>query len=287
MKMDSPPPAPLLFERLMPLITKLCLAAAALLAMIYIVPHFLPTPAVTTPAATPATAESAPLEIRIQDIEARIKALESAAERAPDIIPAKNNNESHTDVSRLAEVERQLADVKKQLSGGTEQLAAVTLFYQIKDAITRGESFRDPWTRLNALAKDQPAWQQPLTTLAAYADSGVPTLAILQLTFGALIPKALAASPQKTSIGGLDSLIRIRKVGEIQAGGDDESAIARAEAKLARGEVKPAMKELSQLTAPATGPFSGWMKEAESYASAREALLSLQTALAEDGSKTP
>ncbi len=102
----------------------------------------------------------------------------------------------------------------------------------------RGESFAEPLGRMNDLAKDDAPIQPLLAQLAPYAADSAPTLSVLQSQFAAAIPQAMTPEDSNALTRHLQSMIRIRKVGEQQTGGSNEAIIARAEAKLNRGDVK-------------------------------------------------
>ena len=121
--------------------------------------------------------------------------------------------------------------------------------------------------------------QNALAQLKPYATDGVPTLPILQMQFQTLVPKAMAAGQDSSLIArNLQSLIRIRKVGD-QEGSSDEAILARAEAVLDRGDVAASLKNTSTLSANAKGIFSIWNDHAQAYINAHDALRNLQLAL--------
>lgn len=204
---------------------------------------------------------------RLQALEERIARLEAMP------------HEGNADAARLTSLETQMADMQQRLQKNAQALTATNLFHRMKEAITRGDAFRDEWDLLSALATDNPAIEAPLSALAPYADTGVPTLETLKTEFALAVPAALADETPTSVSSVMQSLIRIRKVGEAQKGSDDESVIARAEAMLERGGVVPALKELAALSPKASGRFAAWKEQAQSYATARKSLEALQPAL--------
>jgi len=186
---------------------------------------------------------------------------------------------------QLAKQQEMLAALQQQIgeiqSKSAEKLSALTAFGQMKDAILRGEPFASQLDILHPLVKDADSYAllDQLTPLAA---KGIPTPADLQGQFARTIPAALApAEGSHTVTRNLYSLIRIRKTGE-PAGNDDEALIARAESRMAHGEIDGASKELSGLSPAAAEAFAPWMIAAKNRLSALAAVDALQRALVAD-----
>ena len=186
---------------------------------------------------------------------------------------------------RLAQLEAKLATLETQLEANKaeskQRLAMITTFAQLKEAFARGDHFVEPLSHLRVLTKDSKAALEPLSQLAVFADKGVPTLTDLQKAFEAALPKALGKNTDSLT-GSLQSLVSIRKVGANQQGVDDESVLARAEARLADGELKGTTKELEKLSPTAATAFNTWMQDANRHLRAREAMNALQLALGHD-----
>lgn len=184
-------------------------------------------------------------------------------------------------VKQRAALEEKLMQLKSQLDalqdGNARELTAITSFSLLKETIMRGEPFTPELKQVAGLlhGDDRKALLAPLEPLAA---SGIVTLPVLQTRFGEALNEALA--PKGDSFGGnLRSLIRIRKEGEQQQGADDESVLARAEAKVGRGEIAAALKELQALSPAAAEAMDGWMRDAQHTIDVRSALDALQLAL--------
>src|SRR5690606_24452829 len=121
-----------------------------------------------------------------------------------------------------------------------------------------------------------------LATLATHADEGVPTLQALQRRFGAVLAEALRADAAaaregwvEETLGRLTGLVTIRRTGEV-AGDDAEAILARAEARLAAGDLAAAVAELEALTGPAAAAVAPWLEAARLRLAADEAAASLQ-----------
>lgn len=234
----------------------------------------LPPPPPPPPGMAPPSTD---ISLRLQALEERLARLET---QSPTTGNAVDDARLLTLETQLKAQETSLAEMQRRLQKNTDLSIAMNLFYQMREAIVRGEAFHDSWDRLNAMAQEKPQMQAPLSRLAPYADTGVATLEALKAGFEAAAPMAIAGEETSVTVSNaLQSLIRIRKVGEAHQGSDDESVIARAEAKLARGEVERALKELGALSPRASGRLVAWSEQAQGYVSVRKSLEELQPAL--------
>lgn len=171
------------------------------------------------------------------------------------------------------------SQVDELKTSSTHQATALTVFSIMKEAAAKGEPFTNEYSQMVALIHD-PAQNALLTRLQYFATTGIPTAAKLQKEFDTLLPQALLSSRKDSAFSkSLYSLIRIRKEGEQQQGQDDESVLARAEAKLQRAEIAGALKEMQALSPPAVDAFSPWARDAQNHIDGRNALDALQIAM--------
>lgn len=248
---ETPPPAP---KRPAPpalAIAALLLAAGA----VYAVPYL----SIGKPV------ETNGLQQRIDALEARISLLEKRP-----VVENKPVDLSGIE-TRLAAQAAALDSLKKTAQTSGKQISMLAAFNQMKEVVENGTAFREPWERLHAMARDRNDVLDLLTTLSPYLDSGASTLPNLQKEFATTLEKALPKNH-------LQSLVRIRKTGEAQ-GADDEAILARAEARLQKGDIAGALKELNALSPPAADAFAAWAKEAKGFLAARDALNRLQIIL--------
>lgn len=233
------------------------------------------------------------LQTRVATLDARVKTLEELATApspasdqaaAMKMVPVPPPIDPVADDGRLAEMEEQLhaqqsaiEEMKTLLAASNSKLAGLTAFGQMKEDMARGEPFRAAWNRVQALVSTQEA-KDLLARLAPYADSGIATPSQLQTDFASAVTRTLSTSSSRWSET-VHSLIRIRKVGETQQGSDDEAVLARAEAKLEKGDVALALKELAALSPPAADAFAAWKKQAEAHLEAREIANALEVTL--------
>jgi hypothetical protein len=217
-----------------------------------------------TPSAPPPPPPPPPA---LEPLEARIAALETSANTAPPGIPEETLTQLKTELTEInARAERRLA-----------MISALT---ELRFAAERGAPFGKSLIALEPLTAGNVDAEKALAILKPSAETGLPTLQTLQERFSQLVPRMLAVAEDKTTLAGnLKSLVRIRKVGEAQPGATDEAVIARAEVKLAKGDLAACLKELIQLSSPAAALAEDWSIAARQSISGAEALQALSTAL--------
>ena len=179
---------------------------------------------------------------------------------------------THEDIEALK------AEVQKLKSTNHGSIRSLILIGQLQDAIRAGRPFASEVTTLVALRPDMKEMLAPLTQASF---TGIATFDGLKIQFAQAIAPALAPTGNEKSLTqNLRSLVKIRKVGEGQKGQDDDAIIARAEAKLAKGDVAAALQETSNLSPRAAKGFSAWQERAETYLAAQGALAALQPKIA-------
>ena len=250
-----------------------------------------------------------PLTDRIAALESKLSTLESQ--------PAANGAPAPADIERLtaenAQLRNELAALKTQLdalgglaprldaldqavksrtadSGGAAIVLAVS---HLGSALATGQPFRPELDALTAIAAADPAVAADVKTLTQpFADRaavGVPTLVDLQARFPATAKAIAAAAQQSTSaepgaegwmnrvLGWLDTTVR--PVGDVP-GDDPKSRVARAETRLAAGELAAAVDELKGIDGPPATAAAPWLADAEARLAADHAAGALQLAAA-------
>jgi len=141
---------------------------------------------------------------------------------------------------------------------------------QLREATRGTAGFAPALGTVRALAAGDAGIEQPVAQLAPYADGGVADPASLRLRFQPVadaIARA-AAAPQgggwiDRTIARIRNLVTVRRVGETAAAKDDaQGLVARAELRLAAGDLAGAVAALERLEgAPATAA-AGWLTDA-------------------------
>jgi len=202
-------------------------------------------------------------------LEARIAALESAPKPIENDVPPAVKPE---------EIEALKTDLEKLKSDDHRYVRSLILNGQLQEAVRAGRPYA---TELAALETLRPDLKEALVPLAQSSATGIPTLASLQEQFAHTITPALSPEDSGKSLTqNLRSLVKIRKIGGTQTGADDQSVIARAEAKLASGDIAQALQETETLSPRAVQSFAAWQERAQTHLAAHAALAVLQTKLA-------
>lgn len=224
---------------------------------------------------------------------------EPMPEASPPEVPAPQPA-AEPEKHRLAELEHRFAEQEARLAAVTAQmeqllqsrgqlenamgmqqqrLASITLMGQLRQSLDRGESFRGIVEELRGLNGDHPKIGRLLVQLSGASSSGVLPLPALQQQFRPLLEDILQQQAGSGFSANLKKLVRIRKVGERQAGMDDESILARAEAQLAQGRLADTLKTLDALSQQGKTVLAPWLKSARDHLNAHEAADEIQRLL--------
>ena len=249
---------------------------------------------------TAATGDDGP---RLAELEARLASLEQGmAATVPadlgDRLAALDTLE--TRLSALAAEAKDRSDVAG-LEGRVEALesaeavpppeppdpkqgALVVAVGQLRDALRGSGPYAAEMEAVRTLAADDPAIAEALAPLAARADQGIPTAAMLRDQFdaraGAIVRAArLPESPRwyDRALYRLTSLATVRRTGEMD-GDEPEALVARAELSLAKGDLAGAVEVLAGLKDRAAAAAKGWLDQARLRLQAEAQLKVLQRA---------
>jgi hypothetical protein len=178
--------------------------------------------------------------------------------------------------SRVASVEERMA------AGGDVggRAAALTLLAgQLAAAIEQGEAYQAPLESLRALGAEDPAVDEAAAELEPSASAGVPTLKQLRDSFESTADEIVrsAQGPAgdgmlERAAGSLMRLVTIRPVGADAEGDHAAARVARAEARLADGDLAGAVAELEGLEGPPAEAAAPWLEQARARLAAQDAL---------------
>jgi hypothetical protein len=165
-----------------------------------------------------------------------------------------------------------------------ERAAALALVSaQLDEAMRRSEPFEGTVQRLSALGGDAPEVQDAVARLEPVAASGVPRLEELRRELEAVADEIVRRSraPEGDSVidqawSNLTELVTVRSVGADAEGSDADARVARAEARLADGDLAGAVAEIEGLEGPAAEAAADWLEQARARLAAEQALASLQ-----------
>jgi hypothetical protein len=187
---------------------------------------------------------------------------------------------------RIDGIERTMAALTdahaEQAAAIKRDLSRITALARLRAAALRGAPYREALADVERQAVGLP--ESALAPLRARAAAGVPALAELRARFEGVAPEILRAS--RIAAGGswweqtlarLTTLVTIRRVGEVP-GEDAEAIIARAEARLGRGDLAAAVVEIDRLTGAAAEAARGWRAAAGERLAVERAIAELEGA---------
>lgn len=238
-------------------------------------------PAPVVPAAT--AYDDAALKAEIVRLQERLALLEARPLPAPaplaDLAPLASRVaalEARPVGSDTAALEKAIADMRGQLGEGERmghaQKTLMIAALQLVTAWQGGQAFEAPWlTALAAAGAADPALATALddaaSTLLPWRDKGIPTLSRLTASYPAMAQHAVAASQPKgeswwqQSLARIKGLVVVRRQGESVSAEDTaaDAILARAEAKLAVGDLAASVTELEQLGEAPAAAAAEWL----------------------------
>lgn len=182
----------------------------------------------------------------------------------------------------LAKLTDTLDRLAAEQSGSAAQMALVLAVQRLAEAAARSGGFADALKPVQALARD-PGAETALKTLERL-QGGVPSLPSLQTAFTPAASKIVRAAGVSNegpwwqrSWDRLTSAVVIRRIGEV-AGSEPDAVVARAERRLAQGDLAAAVSELEALRGPAAAAAAPWLDPARNRLAVDRAVDALQTA---------
>jgi hypothetical protein len=263
--------------------------------------HHLPwggaeKPAASDPAVVALRTEASRITATLEHLSQRVAALETRS--APDVpglqhriaaLEAKPPPDLSPIQQQLGALDQKLAALGKQVA---EQpavdptgAALALVLLQIRDAVETGRPFDAEYQALLALTRDHPEIAANVAPLAAPAQSGVASRAVLTERLRELAPQIATARPPPKStwksqiVARLRSLVTIRRID-----GDEqkpaEKAVTTAQRALAVGDLAAAVAALDALSGPGKTAAEPWLQMAKARLSVEIALRQTQAALA-------
>lgn len=167
---------------------------------------------------------------------------------------------------RVGTIEQKPATV----SGTTRRNALVLAVGQLREAGRGTAPFAAALQAVDALAESQETLVKPLAALKPHAQTGVPDLIALRLHFSRIAGRIAHESfvPKgegwiDRTLGRVSRIFTFRRTGPDAASGDDENGrVARAELRLAAGDLETAVTILEGLKEPGLTYAGPWLKEA-------------------------
>ena len=221
------------------------------------------------PAPAAATDEGEKIGRRLDDLEQRLAGLPSIA---------ANGDGANERVDRLETVLAGLAGRIDNLNAGARLqlgrgVAVLLAAGTLRDATRRDggyaselATFRELGTGIATL-EAVPA-VEALAELDKYAVSGAPTTAVLAARFGASVRAIVQAAQRDDEAGWISqtidrvaSVVTVRRIGDVD-GASVEARVARAELRVAAGDIAAAVRELATLSGSTAAAAAPWLDEA-------------------------
>jgi len=151
---------------------------------------------------------------------------------------------------------------------------------QLRGAVSAGRPYAPELEGLQAIAAPlgDSRLDSAIVALEARAQAGVPTLDDLRRRFSSLAAGLVRADALGSDPGWVDktldrlsSVISVRRIGEIE-GASVEAKVARAEARLAEGNLEGAVTSLTDLEGAVSLALEVWLGDARARLAADRAL---------------
>ena len=226
-----------------------------------------------------APAENARLSAALGRMAERIAGVEAALEVAGDPRLAEKVESAGARVDGIEAELKRLATAERTRKGDALLLAVG----QLREAAAGPRPFDAELQLVLKAAGGDAGIEDAAKPLAAVAPAGIPTRAALENRFPALAAKAAqsALAPEDgdwldRTASRLSRVVTIRRVGEgIEEGEGALAVIARAESRLAAGDLAAASAALDRLDGAPAKAFDDWRKAAAARAAADAAIAGL------------
>lgn len=206
----------------------------------------------------------------VDALKARLAALEKKLTRAAPLDSAL--------AARVAALE------KTRPRRGAPSVTLVLALGQLRAALRGSGPFAGEMTALLAIAGKTSKVATALAPIAGRAATGIATPAALRTRFAAVADAAVRASRLPANPSWVDraahrvgALVTVRRIGAQVTGTSVEARVARAEARLAAGDLAGAVAALNRVTGAAGVALTGWLTDARARLAAEHALAAAQT----------
>jgi uroporphyrinogen-III synthase len=171
-------------------------------------------------------------------------------------------------------------EARAAAAGAGERAAAlVVALGQLREAIESGQAYAPSLDAVAALGAGEAKIAEAVAALRPAAGTGIPSRRELAGRFDpvardlarvALAPEGAGWTDR--ALQRLTRLVTVRRVGADVAGDVPDAVAARAEARLAAGDVAGAVAEVDRLTGPAAAAAQAWLAAAKARLAAERTL---------------
>ncbi|MBK1697029.1 uroporphyrinogen-III synthase [Rhodovibrio salinarum] len=228
---------------------------------------------------------------RLDTLASRVDELSSQVEQVSQTAATRETAQSLTDRLNALESETQQLAQQQQAArasadGGAGSAAKALAVAELRDALRFSSPFAQQLQAARQVVAGDSALSEALDQLQPMAAEGVPTRAELSSAFDRAAAEAVAAdmgASQDGMLGGvlrrLNDVITVRRVDASAEGDSVDARLARAQNKLAAGNLQEAVAIVEQLPDPALGEMQSWLDQANSRLAAETALSELSSQL--------
>ena len=176
----------------------------------------------------------------------------------------------------LATASDRLAALEAAAEVDSRRAAELLAVGQLREAMNRGDPYRQALAAVTFTAGEA-APAEALAALARHADAGIATTPMLSARFPDVVNGIVEAgraddgSWVDQTVGRLRGIVTVRRIGEVN-GASAEAVVARAERRLAAGDLAATVAELESLEAAMADAAAPWLAEAAARLEAERAL---------------
>jgi hypothetical protein len=227
------------------------------------------------------------LENTVLQQEKRLSAVEDTAQKLASAPPPASSSSPATtspataaptgaEDARITALEQEITALKASAPQQDpekirQSILLLSALHHLSDKVLSGKPFAVELAAFQEQMGGDNASGSPLSTLAPYADSGVPTFTTLLGSFDQSVEglnAAEAVPPENADFWArfkynLAHLITVRRISDANKGNSISATVGRAQAHLEKGEIEAAMTEIKQLPDSARGNFTAWSDDAQ------------------------
>ena len=228
------------------------------------------------PAASPAPADSGAAQQAVAALSQKLDQVQAADKAALEQVQS-------ADKAALDQLQAQQKDAIAPLDGRVAKLEQGA--GSVEDAASRATRLERIQAAVVALQAGQKLGDIPNAppALAKFANQAPPTEAALRESFPAVAAHARAVSePDPThksffqrAFARLQESVTVRQGNDVLVGDPAAGVLSDAEIRVQNGDLAGAVSRLGALTGPAAAAVQGWVEQAQSLIAARAALASL------------
>ena len=221
-------------------------------------------------------AVQAEIASQMAPVAERLAGLERTESEKASEVTERLTGLERTQSEKTSEVTERLAGIERTQSERASDARTATVaiaMTNLKRAVSEGKPFATELTAIESLSPEK----LPVSELASYKETGVPSLPQLQREFVDTVRDVIVQHYHGKAESFMDEVLsRARgaiQVKPIGSGGDTvEAVLGRMDKALKAGDLKGALTESAALEGPAKEALQTWLEHAQARAAADEAV---------------